>query len=467
MKPLFILSLVIVIAGKTTVSVAQKQATLFDTNNGILTLPEVSVIPNDCTFAAKLRQIEGDEFILELDTLTPINTSSNYYNSTNGQLYLPTVIVDTKTFQKIELELITPPTNPPRFRLVAVEVDKTAIRNVLATVETEPVPASGDAADDPAIWIHPLDPAKSTIIGTQKQGGLGVYDLAGKEIQYLADGNMNNVDLRYGFSLGGEKITIVAASNRSNDSIALYKINPDSRQLENIAAGILQVRIKNIYGFCMYHSALSGLYYVFINNKNGAVEQWQLFETENKLVDASFVRRFQVNSQVEGCVADDVLGHFYLGEERVGIWKFSAEPEGGHDGYLIDTTKKGGYLTPEVEGLTLYYANETQGYLIASNQGNNSFTVYNRAGDNEYLGKFQITANDALNIDQVDDTDGIDVINVPLGDAFPYGVFVAQDGENIDPEENQNFKLVPWENIANVLELKKETSYNPSLKFEK
>jgi len=93
--------------------------------------------------------------------------------------------------------------------------------------------------------------------------------------------------------------------------------------------------------------------------------------------------------------------------------------------------------------LTIYYLSETEGYLIASNQGNNTFTVYNRTGDNEYLGKFRIIANKVLGIDAVEETDGIDV----------------QDGKNVDPVENQNFKLVPWEKIADALGLKKESSY--------
>ena len=64
----------------------------------------------------------------------------------------------------------------------------TIANTVTATVETEPVPHSGDSADDPAIWIHPTDPAQSMIIGTDKHGGLAVYDLAGAQLQYLADG---------------------------------------------------------------------------------------------------------------------------------------------------------------------------------------------------------------------------------------------------------------------------------------
>jgi 3-phytase len=45
---------------------------------------------------------------------------------------------------------------------------------VIATVETDPVPSSGDAADDPALWIHPTEPASSLIVGTDKDAGLGV-----------------------------------------------------------------------------------------------------------------------------------------------------------------------------------------------------------------------------------------------------------------------------------------------------
>ena len=463
MKPIFILILITLLTGQTIPVVAQKRSANFDINLGVLTLPEINLTPSDSTFSATLRQVNSNEFILELDTLTPIDNTSPHYDPTTRRLYLPKVTVGPESYQKIELELITPSTHSiqsPRFRLLNFEIDKSVTKNVLATVETQPVPATGDAADDPAIWIHPSDPARSTIIGTQKQGGLGVYDLAGQELQFLKDGNMNNVDLRYNFPLGNETIALVAASNRSNDSIAFYKVNPNSRELENVAVRTIFVGLQHTaYGLCMYHSRRTNKYYVFINDKSGAVEQWEVFENGKELVDAALVRNFKVDSQVEGCVADDVLGHFYLGEEKLGIWKFNAEPDGGNTKHLIDTVGNGGNLTAEIEGLTLYYANETEGYLIASNQGSDRFTVYNRADDNEYLGKFQIVANESQNVDSVSDTDGIDVVNVPLGEAFPQGLFVAQDGDNVDPDENQNFKLVPWEQIADVLNLKKETSY--------
>src|SRR5688572_22315589 len=59
--------------------------------------------------------------------------------------------------------------------------------------ETAPVPSGGDAADDPAIWVHPTDRDLSVVIGTDKESGLAVYDLAGNQLQFLPHGSINNV----------------------------------------------------------------------------------------------------------------------------------------------------------------------------------------------------------------------------------------------------------------------------------
>jgi len=107
-----------------------------------------------------------------------------------------------------------------------------------------------------------------------------------------------------------------------------------------------------------------------------------------------------------------------------------------------------------VEGLTIYYAHGGEGYLIASSQGEdhpgyplaNTFAVYHRNGNNEYVMSFKVIDNTALGVDGLSNTDGVGIVSAFLGSAFPKGVFVAQDGHNTGG--NQNFKLVPWENIA-------------------
>jgi 3-phytase len=207
----------------------------------------------------------------------------------------------------------------------------------------------------------------------------------------------------------------------------------------------------------MYHSAKTGKIYYFVNSKAGAVEQWELFDNGKGRVDGRQVRAFAVGSQTEGCVADDELGRFYIGEEAVGIWRYGAEPGDGDARIQVDSTGQRGHLTSNVEGLALIHGtdggiptpalsgvegNGAAGYLIASSQGNSTYVLYRR-DDNTYVGSFAI--GDGNRIDAVSDTDGIDATAASLGPAFPQGVFVAQDGKN--DNGNQNFKLVPLQVI--------------------
>jgi len=308
---------------------------------------------------------------------------------------------------------------------------------VAPALETEPMPHAGDSADDPAIWVNQRDPALSTILGTDKLGGLAVYDLSGKQLQYLPDGNMNNVDLRPGFPLGGQIVALVAAGNRSTNSIAIYSIDPTTRLLENVAAGTITT--LEVYGSCMYRSAKTGRFYYFVNSKAGRVEQWELFDIGRGRVDARKVREFAVGSQTEGCVADDELGRFYIGEEQVGIWRYGAEPGDGTARQQVDAAGAGGHLTSNIEGLALVYGADGTGYLVASSQGSSTYAIYRRTADNAYVASFAIGA--AHGFDAVSGTDGLDATAANLGPAFPHGLLVVQDGSN-EPDY-QNFKLVP------------------------
>jgi 3-phytase len=310
-----------------------------------------------------------------------------------------------------------------------------------ASQETDPVPHAGDAADDPCIWMHPSDSALSTIIGTDKEGGIAVYGLDGKQLQYLPGGRLNNVDIRYGFTLGGAPTDLVVASNRTDNSLAVYSVDPGTRALR--PAGSIKTGMKLIYGLCMYRSAKTQRYFVFVNSEKGEVQQWELGETSGS-VTGTRVRSFSVGSQTEGCVADDDAGFLYIGEEKKGIWKYGAEPDAGNNRTPVDSMKPSGHLSPDVEGLSIYYGQGAKGYLLASSQGDNTFAVYDREGKNAYIGSFQVTASST--VDAVTGTDGIDVLNASLGGTFGNGIFVAQDTAN--DGANQNFKLVKWDDIA-------------------
>ena len=351
--------------------------------------------------------------------------------------------------------MIASPPPPPPGTTVAVH----------ATVETEPSHHDGDTADDVVFWIHPTDGSQSLVIGDDKDGGLMVWGLDGREVQYLEGTQYNNLDLRYNFPLAGrfsdgtahQSVALLMVGDETGVAIDFFKVNPATRRLE--AAGSLPMANGLVpYGGCMYRSAATGKTYVFITSDPGTIHQYDVRDDGGQ-VSGTLVREFAVSSTAEGCVADDVLGHLYVGEEDVGIWKFGAEPGAGATRTQVDVTTHGGNLRADVEGLAIYYADATKGYLLASSQGNSTIVLYTREGNNTLVGKFTVEANGT--IDGVTGTDGIEAVNLDLGSAFPGGLFVVSD--EVNPGANQNFKLVPWPAIAGSAspELLVDSTYDP------
>lgn len=319
------------------------------------------------------------------------------------------------------------------------------ITAVYAVLETDAVATEEDAADDPAIFIHPTNPSKCAIIGTDKDKGLSVYDTQGKMIRHHPFGRLNNVDLRQNVAWRGEKITIVGASNRTDNTVVFYQLDEQSLELHPMHEQKFVSQVDEVYGFCLYHN---GGLYAFVVGKDGQVEQWMLSPGPESQLEAAVVRSFDVGTQCEGLVADDELAYLYVGEETVGIWKYGANPEDGDARTLIDAIRENKYLKSDVEGLTIYYGENGTGYLLASIQGNNSYAVYERDGENDYLLSFRIKNGEE--IDGTSETDGIDVASQPFGQKWMGGIFVAQDGRN--GRQNQNFKIVDWMSIEKVIQ---------------
>jgi 3-phytase len=323
------------------------------------------------------------------------------------------------------------------------------VRQVAAVAETPPVVTSGDAADDPAIWVHPQDPSKSLVIGTDKQRGLHVYDLDGRLLQTLPDGRMNNVDLRDGFVVDGRETALVAASNRTNRTIALYLLDPETRRLTR-ANALIPTGLVEPYGLCMYASP-AGDHHVFVNNAgDGRFRQWHIRADGSRIV-AERLREFVVGSQAEGCVADDDSGALYVAEEDGGFWKYRVGADGGDDRQEIDRVGGKSGLVGDLEGVSIWHGRDGRGYVVLSNQGANNYAVYRREGDNAFVGLFQLVDDAERGIDGVSETDGLTVTSRFLGQQYPQGLLVVQDGSNLPSGQHQNFKFVSWRDIARAL----------------
>ena len=218
------------------------------------------------------------------------------------------------------------------------ESSPSSLTIVEATQKTQDVETAGDAADDIAIYVHPKKPSQSLIIGTDKHYGLNIYSLSGEKKQGFPDGEINNVDLRYGFRFKGKTITLIGAGNRTTNTMDFYSIDKDSDAVQRLSIKSLDAGL-NIYGSCFYQSPISDKFYFFVNSKKGEVIQWEIFE-EKQSLSAKKTRSFNVGSQTEGCVSDDDLKRFYVAEENVGIWSYGAEPSEGEKRKLIDKNNK-------------------------------------------------------------------------------------------------------------------------------
>jgi 3-phytase len=314
---------------------------------------------------------------------------------------------------------------------------------VTATAQTPPVgTANEDAADDPAIWRNPANPAASLIVGTDKKGGLYVYDLKGAEKSFLAAPGLNNVDL---VELGDGTI-VVAASDRSNlatAQIALAVLDPATGKLS--AAGKVAVGPGEGYGICIDKPNAGTVpgraFTVFNAPKNGVIYR-TVITAENGAFTGTTTTLSNVSTQPEGCITDPRTGTLYIGEEDVGLWAIDTATGAKRLIAAIDNK----LLVADLEGLAIAPGGTNGGYLIGSSQGDNAYAVW-RLPDHAPAGRFRIAAG---TFGATEETDGIEVDNRDFGPDFPGGIFIAQDG--INPPYAQNFKYARWDAILAALE---------------
>lgn len=317
------------------------------------------------------------------------------------------------------------------------------LKSVTTWRETEPVATSDDAADDPAIWIHPQDASASLVIGTNKQRGLVVYDLQGRLVQELETGLPNNVDLRQNVSLNGSLVDVAIASNRAANTLDVYQLDRGNGWISLVGRQALQ--LPEPYGACMYRSP-DGSVYAFVNDKNGRFQQWQIESL--RPLRLSLRREFSLASQPEGCAADDATGVLFAGEEALGVWKLGAAPDWKGQPELLYSMEDG-IFTADVEGMDIWRRGD-QAVLVVSSQGDYSYALFDANPPHTYLGSFQLVGSES-GPDGVEETDGLAVTSVNLGPGLESGLLVVQDGFNLEPAENQNFKLVPWNRVEAVL----------------
>lgn len=299
---------------------------------------------------------------------------------------------------------------------------------VPAEVITE---ASLHDTDDPAIWVHPEDPQKSLIFGTDKEsaGAIYAYDLAGRILEDKTITGVrrpNNVDVEYGFALNDSVQTdILAFSERERQQIRVFSV-PDMQPLDGGGLPVFEdeadVNMRLPMGIALYKSPLDGTVYAIVGRKSGPREgylyQYALRPGEGGL-KLELVRRFGTFSgqkEIEAIAVDDALGFVYYSDEGVCIRKYHAEPGAGSKELACFG---GEYFREDIEGIAIAAYPDGTGFLLVSNQQLGEFNIFDRR-TNAFVR--------AVNLGTVE-TDGCEAVTAPLGGRFPNGLFVAMNDD--------------------------------------
>lgn len=306
------------------------------------------------------------------------------------------------------------------------------------TVITETV---AHDTDDPAIWINPADASKSIIIGTDKDtdGGLYAFDLNGKIIhKVLGLKRPNNVDIEYGFTLNGKKTDIAAVTERETNKVKLYSL-PELKEVGEISVFEGETE-RGPMGVSMYKNTQTGEIFVIAGRKSGPKDgylwQYKLSE-KNGSITGEVVRKFGKYSglkEIESIAVDDEKGYIYYSDEQFGVHQYYADPAKGNEELLVFGQ---GDFKSDVEGISIYPTSENTGYILVSNQQNDTFNVYLR--ENPAKGRIAEISVSTL------ESDGSEVTNVNLGPKFPKGVFVAMSNGRV-------FHLYDWRMIEDRIQ---------------
>lgn len=330
--------------------------------------------------------------------------------------------------------------------------------DVAPAITTAAVPTD---ADDPAIYIHPTDPARSLILGTNKvaapEGALVVFGLDGKIRQTIAPlDRPNNVDVEYGLLLSGQPTDIAVLTERLQHRLRVFAIGHDGVLTDAGSATGLKVlegrqgEAAEPMGISLYKRPRDGAVFAIVAPKTGPAQgylwQYRLLDDGTGKVKAEKVREFGsfaggTEGEIEAVAVDDALGYVYYADESDGIHKYHADPD--HPQAAVELARFGtDGFQDDREGIAIYARDDGTGYILCTDQreGSSQYRIFRREGapgnPHDHSEVVKVVNGGA------DSTDGLEVTSRAAGPNFPCGLMVAM---NSGP---RNFLVYRWEDIA-------------------
>ena len=319
--------------------------------------------------------------------------------------------------------------------------------------------------DDPAIWVHPAEPARSMIFGTMKvaapAGAVVAFGMDGQIRQVISGiDRPNNIDVEYGLQLGGRRIDVAIATERLARQLRIFRIDPaDGRLVDLGGVPVLEGQDGEAgapMGLALYRRARDGAVFAIVSPKEGPRQgylwQYQLIDAGGGRPGAKFVRRFgnfsattiREENEIEAVAVDDALGYVYYSDEADGIHKWHADPDHPDAGRELAHFARDGFRGDR-EGVAIYAFPDGTGYIVGTDQldEDSEYHVYPREGapgnPHDHAREIAVLRGGA------DATDGIEISSSPLGPGLPSGALVAMNSEP------RNFLVFRWQDVASAV----------------
>ena len=319
--------------------------------------------------------------------------------------------------------------------------------------------------DDPAIWVHPSDPSRSLIIGTMKvpapAGAVVVFGMDGQIRQVMSGiDRPNNIDVEYGFRLGGRTIDIAVVTERLKRQLRVFRIDADAGQLSDIGGiPILSDQPGESgapMGIALYRRARDGAIFAIVAPKtgpgNGYLWQYRLVDGGDGRITAALARRFgtfsaasvREENEIEAVAVDDERGYAYYSDEADGIHKWHADPDHPDAAHELAHFGRTGFRGDR-EGIAIYAPPSGAGYIVCTDQLDKDSEYHLYARDGTPASPHDHSREIAVVRGGADATDGLEISARALGPSLPHGVMIAMNSAS------RNFLVYRWQDVIAAL----------------
>jgi 3-phytase len=313
---------------------------------------------------------------------------------------------------------------------------------------TEPVEHD---SDDPAIWVNRQCPAKSLVLGVDKdvEGAIYVFDLQGRSLPERTVTGLNrpnNIDVVYDVALAGQRVDLAVVTERYAHQLRIFRL-PELTPVDGGGAPVfVNDRANEPMGIALDQRERDDACIAFVSRselhapREGYLHQYQLADDGSGVIRAKFERAFGTWSgkkEIEAVAVDPDLGFVYYSDEGVGVRKYPADPSDSQPDQQLALFATAGFAADQ-EGISLYRSDAKSGYLLVSDQSANAVHIFPRAGtkqsphDHPCLAVAPVAAIHS---------DGNEVAAELASSMFPGGLLVMMS-------EGRTFQYYAWQDLA-------------------